>query len=80
MIVQEKNGSLTVNVNGGEITMSTRSFGMVGKSYSSVSEAFKDADYAQGIEVPLKSEYSHLWAIFSVLAGLSIVVWLFGRY
>ena len=60
--------------------MSTRSFGMVGKSYNSTSEAFKDADYAMALEMPLKSEYSHLWVVFGVLVGLSIVVWLFGRY
>jgi hypothetical protein len=53
---------------------------MVGKSYNSTSEAFKDADYASALEMPLKSEYSHLWVIFGVLAGLGIVVWLFGRY
>ena len=43
MIVKEKNGSLTINCNQGEATMSTRSFGMVGKSYKTASEAFKDA-------------------------------------
>ena len=60
--------------------MSTRSFGMVGKSYSSASEAFKDADYAQGIEMPHKSEYSHLWAIFGVIAGLVLIVMIFKRF
>ena len=79
MLISEKNGSFTVNVNGGEV-MSTRSFGMVGKSYSSISEAFKDADYATALEMPLRSEYSHLWVIFGVLVGLGIVVWVFGRY
>ena len=79
MLISEKNGSFTVNVNGGEV-MSTRSFGMVGKSYSSISEAFKDADYATALEMPLRSEYSHLWVVFGVIAGLGIVVWLFGRY
>lgn len=29
--------------------MSTRSYGMVGKTYTSTSEAFRDADYATGI-------------------------------
>jgi hypothetical protein len=29
--------------------MSTRSFGMVGKTYRTASEAFKDAEYASGI-------------------------------
>ena len=80
MIFQEKNGSLTINCNQGEITMSTRSFGMVGKSYKTASEAFKDADYAQGIEMPLKDEYTHLWAVFWVIAGLGTVVWVFSRF
>jgi hypothetical protein len=80
MLVKEKNGSLTINCKEGEATMSTRSFGMVGKSYKSSSEAFKDANYASALEMPLKGEYSHLWAIFWVLVGLGIVVWLFGRY
>jgi len=79
MLISEKNGSFTVNINGGEV-MSTRSFGMVGKSYSSTSEAFKDADYATALEMPLRNEYSHLWVIFGVLIGLGIVVWVFGRY
>lgn len=29
--------------------MSTRSFGKVGKTYTSASEAFRDADYATGL-------------------------------
>jgi len=29
--------------------MSTRSFGMVGKTYTSASEAFRDANYATGL-------------------------------
>ena len=60
--------------------MSTRSFGMVGKSYSSASEAFKDADYAQGIEMPQQSEYAHLWAIFGVIAALGLIVWVSTRF
>ena len=80
MIVKEKNGSLTINCKQGEATMSTRSFGMVGKSYSSASEAFKDADYAQGIEMPQQSEYSPLWAIFGVIAALVLIVWVSTRF
>ena len=80
MLVKEKNGSLTINVNRGEVTMSTRSFGMVGKTYNSASEAFKDANYASALEMPLKSEYSHLWVIFGVLAGLGIIVWVSTRF
>jgi hypothetical protein len=53
---------------------------MVGKSYSSASEAFKDADYAQSIEMPYRSEYSHLWAIFGVIAALGLIVWVSTRF
>ncbi len=79
-MIAEKDGSLTINCKQGEVTMSTRSFGMVGKSYKTASEAFKDADYAQGIEMPLQSEYSHLWAILGVLAALGLIVWVFSRF
>ena len=41
--------------------MSTRSFGMVGKSYNSASEAFKDATWSTAITRPEKNEYSHIW-------------------
>ena len=60
--------------------MSTRSFGMVGKSYKTASDAFKDADYAQGMEMPLESEYSHLWAILGVIAALGLIVWVSTRF
>jgi hypothetical protein len=80
MLIKEKNGSYTVNVNQGEITMSTRSFGMVGKSYSSASEAFKDASYATGIEMPDQSEYSHIWAVLGVITALVLIVWVFSRF
>lgn len=80
MLIKEKNGSLTINCKQGEATMSTRSFGMVGKSYKTASEAFKDADYAQGIEMPQQSEYSHLWAVFGCLAAIVLVVLLTNRF
>jgi hypothetical protein len=35
--------------------MSTRSFGMVGKTYKTASEAFKDAEYACAITKPPSS-------------------------
>jgi len=60
--------------------MSTRSFGMVGKAYKTSQEAFKDASYATGIEMPSKDEYSHLWAVFLVIAGLGAVVLIFSRF
>lgn len=41
--------------------MSTRSFGMVGKTYKTASEAFKDADYATAIQRPAKG----FWAWFN---------------
>ena len=80
MLVKEKNGSLTINCKQGEATMSTRSFGMVGKSYKTASEAFKDASYATGIEMPDKSEYSHIWAVLGVLAALGLIVWISTRF
>jgi hypothetical protein len=80
MIVAEKDGSFTINCNEGEATMSTRSFGMVGKSYKTASEAFKDAEYATGIEMPQKTEYDHVWAILGGLTALGLVVWLVSRF
>jgi hypothetical protein len=41
--------------------MSTRSFGMVGKTYKTASEAFKDANYACAITRPAKG----FWAWFN---------------
>jgi hypothetical protein len=79
-MIAEKDGSFTINCKQGEATMSTRSFGMVGKSYKTASEAFQDADYAQGIEMPQQSEYSHLWAIFGVIAALGLIVWVSSRF
>ena len=80
MLVKEKNGSLTINCKQGEATMSTRSFGMVGKTYKTASEAFKDASYATGIEMPDKSEYSHIWALLGGLTALGLVLWLTSRF
>jgi hypothetical protein len=51
-MIAEKDGSFTINCNQGEITMSTRNSGMVGKTYSSVSEAFKDATWSTAIQRP----------------------------
>ena len=79
-MIAEKDGSFTINCKKGEVTMSTRSFGMVGKSYKTASEAFKDADYATGIELPQKTEYDHLWAIFGVIAAIALVVWVSSRF
>jgi hypothetical protein len=38
--------------------MSTRSHGMMGKTYKTASEAFKDADYATAIQRPQESDFS----------------------
>ena len=52
--------------------MSTRSQGMVGKSYKSASEAFKDADYANAIERPESSDFSGFGAFLGALAFLAV--------
>ena len=80
MIVQEKNGSLTINCKQGEATMSTRSFGMVGKSYKTASEAFKDATWSTAITRPEKSEYHHIWSILAVLSALIATVYILNRF
>jgi hypothetical protein len=74
MLISEKNGSFTVNVNGEEV-MSTRSFGKVGKTYNSASEAFKDASYAYSVEPPLSNEYSSFWSVTGVLSALGFVLY-----
>ena len=71
-IIAEKDGSYTVNVNGGEITMSTRNVGMVGKAYKSASEAFKDADYATAIERPHSHDLDGIWMLFAALVFLIV--------
>ena len=53
---------------------------MVGKTYNSVSEAFKDASYATAIEKPLKDEYSTFWSILGVLSALGLIVWIATRF
>ena len=80
MLVKEKDGSLTINVNRGEVTMSTRSFGMVGKTYNSSSEAFKDATWSTAITRPEKSEYHHIWTVLGVLSAVGITVYILNRF
>ena len=80
MLVKEKNGSLTVNINRGEVTMSTRSFGMVGKSYNSASEAFKDATWSTAIQRPEKAEYHHIWSVLGVLLAVGVTVYILNRF
>jgi len=67
MIVQEKDGSLTINCKKGEITMSLRNIGMVGKTYKTASEAFKDADYATAIQRPTESRHEWIWSLLGTL-------------
>jgi hypothetical protein len=74
-IITEKDGSFTINCNEGEVTMSTRSFGMVGKSYKTASEAFKDATWSTAIERPLENEYSPFWALLGVLLALGCIAY-----
>jgi len=74
MLIKEKNGSLTINVNGGEVTMSTRSYGMMGKTYKSAQEAFGDANYYVAIQRPEKSEQGVFWGF----VGALLIVAIFG--
>jgi hypothetical protein len=80
MIVAEKNGSLTINVNGGEVTMSTRNFGMVGKTYKTASEAFKDATWSTAIQRPEKNEYHHIWSILGALSALFLTLYVLNHF
>ena len=59
--------------------MSTRSFGMVGKTYKSTQEAFKEPDYYTAIQRPQQSEYSHLWCILGVISALVLIAFVFNR-
>jgi hypothetical protein len=78
-MIIEKNGSLTINCKQGEATMSTRSVGMVGKTYKTAQEAFKEPDYYTAIQRPQQSEYSHLWCILGVISVLTLIVFVFNR-
>jgi hypothetical protein len=80
MLIKEKNGSYTVNVYGGEITMSTRNFGMVGKTYKSASEAFKDATWSTAITRPEKNEYHHIWSVLAVLSSVGLTIYILNRF
>jgi len=78
-MIAEKDGSFTINCKQGEATMSTRSFGMVGKTYKSTQEAFKEPDYYTAIQRPQQSEYSHLWCVLGVISVLALIVFVFNR-
>jgi len=60
--------------------MSTRSFGMVGKSYNSASEAFKDATWSTAIQRPEKSEYHHIWGVLGVLSAVVLTLYVLNRF
>ena len=60
--------------------MSTKSFGMVGKTYKTTQEAFKEPDYYTAIQRPQQSEYSHLWCILGVISVLTLIVFVFNRF
>ena len=78
-MIAEKDGSFTINCKQGEATMSTRSFGMVGKTYKSAQEAFKEPDYYVAIQRPQQNEYSHLWCVLGVISVLTLIVFVFNR-
>lgn len=60
--------------------MSMRSFGMMGKTYKTASEAFKDADYANAIEVHQKTDYDYVWVVLVCLICMGFVAALFIRF
>jgi hypothetical protein len=60
--------------------MSTRSLGMVGKTYKTASEAFKDADYATAIQRPQSSNADGFSGFLMALAFLAIFSYGFWRY
>ena len=77
MIYQEKDGSYTINCNEGKVTMSTRSFGMVGKSYKTASEAFKDATWSTAIQRPTEKRHEAFWGLLAVLFFVSTFGYIF---
>jgi hypothetical protein len=58
--------------------MSTRSYGMMGKTYKSAQEAFKDAEYYVAIQRPEKSEQGVFWGF--VVALLIVAIFGYGFY
>lgn len=76
-MIAEKDGSFTVNVKQGEITMSTRSFGMVGKTYKTSQEAFGDADWYVAIERPQTSEHSLIYGLLLTLFFVGTFAYIF---
>jgi hypothetical protein len=64
--------------------MSTRNFGMVGKTYRTASEAFRDADYATAIHRPQETDFSGIGAFLGAMLFLAVFAYGFwltiGRY
>jgi len=56
--------------------MSTRSLGMVGKTYKTASEAFKDADYATAIQRPQSSNIDGFNGL--IMALLFVAIFAYG--
>jgi len=77
-MIAENDGSYTVNVNGGKVTLSTRNNGL-GKTYKTASEAFKDADYATAIDRPEEPEYDLLWGFLGALLFVAVFGYGFWR-
>ena len=71
-MIAEKDGSFTINCKKGEVSMSMRSHGMVGKSYKTVQEAFKDATWSTAIERPQQNEHGLFWGFLGALTLVSI--------
>jgi hypothetical protein len=59
--------------------MSTRSKGMVGKTYRTASEAFKDADYATALQRPESFDFDGFGAFCGALLFLAIFAYSFWR-
>jgi hypothetical protein len=71
-VIKEPDGSYTINCKKGEVTMSTRTLGMVGKSFRTASEAFKDAEYATAIQRPENAQYGSFWSFICALIAVGI--------
>lgn len=52
--------------------MSTRNTGMVGKTYKTTLEAFKDAEYATAIQRPESSHTTSFWGFIFAMVFVSV--------
>jgi hypothetical protein len=52
---------------------------MVGKTFKSASEAFKDAEYASAIERPRESQYDFFWGLMGALLFVAVFGYSFWR-